>query len=189
MGRDKAALRLAGKPLARRVAEILTPVVTDLWLVTNHPEAHLALGLPLITDLIPFQGPVGGLATALFYARTPWVLLTSADAPLLSRDLARALAAAAGKISRPALVCRGERGLEPFPGLYATRLLPRIEDFLKEKRCFRALLERLRPEVWDPGVWSRFDPEGASFRNLNQPEDLGRLEAWAAPGHTGLTSE
>jgi molybdopterin-guanine dinucleotide biosynthesis protein A len=189
MGRDKGALRLAGKPLARWVAEVLEPVVTELWLVTNHPERHLALGLPLITDLIPFQGPVGGLATALFQARTPWVLLTSADAPLLSGDLAAALAGAAGKISRPALVCRQELGLLPFPGLYAVRLLPRIQDFLKEKRCFRALLERLRPEVWDPEVWSRFDPEGASFRNLNQPEDLGRLEARAAPGDTGLTSK
>lgn len=181
MGRDKAALRLAGKPLACRVAEVLGPVVTELWLVTNHPEAHQALGLPLVTDLIPFQGPVGGLATALFYARTPWVLLASADAPFLSRDLAFALAAAAGKISRPALVCGGELGLEPFPGLYATRLLPRLQDFLKGKRSFRALLERLRPEVWDPEVWRRFDPEGASFRNLNRPEDLARLEAGPAP--------
>jgi molybdenum cofactor guanylyltransferase len=182
MGRDKAGLRLAGKPLARRVAEILAPVVDELWLVTNHPEAHLTLGLPLITDLIPFQGPVGGLATALFYARTPWVLLASADAPFLSGELARALAAAAGKISRPALVCGGERGLLPFPGLYAVRLLPRIEDFLKKQRCFRALLDRLRPEVWEPAVWSRFDAKGASFENLNQPEDLARLTARAAAG-------
>jgi molybdopterin-guanine dinucleotide biosynthesis protein A len=182
MGRDKASLRLAGKPLACRVAEILTPLVDELWLVTNHPEAHLALGLPLLTDLIPFQGPVGGLATALFYARTPWVLLASADAPLLSGELAAALAAAPGKISRPALVCRGERGLMPFPGVYATRLLPRIEDFLKDQRCFRALLDRLRPEVWGPQVWRPFDPEGASFRNLNHPEDLARLQARTPAG-------
>jgi molybdopterin-guanine dinucleotide biosynthesis protein A len=180
LGRDKATLKIGGKPLARWVAEALAPVVTDLWLVTNHPQAHLTLGLPLVTDLVPFQGPLGGLATALFYARTPWVLLASADAPFLTPALAAALAGAFGKISRPALVCRSERGLEPFPGLYAVRLLPRVQEFLEGDRSFIAFLERLRPQIWGPEAWGRFDPEGASFLNLNQPEDLARLEAWAA---------
>jgi molybdopterin-guanine dinucleotide biosynthesis protein A len=180
LGRDKATLKLGGKPLAYWVAESLAPAVAELWLVTNHPRAHLALNLPLITDLVPFQGPLGGLATALFYARTPWVLLTSADAPFLSPQLALAMAGAAGMISRAALVCRSERGLEPFPGLYAVRLLTRVQDFLKEKRTFMAFLDPLRPKVWGPEVWRTLDPEGASFENLNQPEDLARLEAWAA---------
>jgi len=183
LGRDKVTLRLAGKPLARWVAQALAPAVAELWLVTNHPQAHLVLNLPLVTDLVPFLGPLGGLATALFYARTPWVLLTSADAPFLDPGLAAALAAASGKISRPALVCRSERGLEPFPGLYAVRLLPRVQDFLHRERSFVALLERLRPQVWGPEVWKRFDAEGASFQNLNQPEDLVRLEAWAGQRH------
>ena len=43
-----------------------------------------------------------------------------------------------------------------------------------------ALLDPLRPEVWGPEVWRTLDPEGASFLNLNQPEDMARLEARAA---------
>jgi molybdopterin-guanine dinucleotide biosynthesis protein A len=181
LGRDKVTLELGGRPLALWVAEALGPAVAELWLVTNHPQAHSALGLPLITDLVPFLGPVGGLATALFYARTPWVLLASADAPFLAPGLAAALAGAAGKLSRPALVCRTERGLEPFPGIYAVRLFSRVQDFLKEKRSFMGLLEGLRPLVWEPETWRAFDPEGTSFENVNQPEDLARLQARAAP--------
>jgi molybdopterin-guanine dinucleotide biosynthesis protein A len=173
-------LKLRGKPLALWVAEALAPAVAETWLITNRPQAHVVLNLPMVTDLTPFQGPVGGLATALFYARTPWVLLASADAPFLSTDLALALAGAAGRISRPALVCRSERGLEPLPGLYAVRLLTRVQDFLKQERSFMAFLERLRPTVWGPEVWKNFDPEGASFQNLNHPQDLARLAAWAA---------
>jgi molybdenum cofactor guanylyltransferase len=177
LGRDKVTLKLGGKPLARWVAEALEPAVADLWLVTNHPQNHLSLGLPLITDLVPFLGPVGGLATALFYARTPWVLLTSADTPFLSPGLAAALAGVAGKLTRPALLCRTERGLEPFPGLYAVRLFSRAQDFLKEKRNFMGFLEGMRPLVWEPVAWRAFDPEGASFENINRPEDLRRLAA------------
>ena len=177
LGQDKVTLKLGDKPLAHWVAEALAPAVADLWLVTNHPQAHVSLGLPLVTDLVPFQGPLGGLATALFYARTPWVLLASADAPVLTPDLALALAGVAGKLSRPALVCRSERGVEPFPGLYAVRLLSRVQEFLQEDRSFIAFLERLRPQVWGTETWKTFDDEGASFLNLNQPEDLARLEA------------
>jgi molybdopterin-guanine dinucleotide biosynthesis protein A len=176
-GQDKVTLKLDGKPLACWVAEALRPAVEDLWLVTNHPQDHLALGLPLVTDLVPFLGPVGGLATALFYARTPWVLLASADAPFLNSELAAGLVKAAGQLSRPALVCRSEWGLEPFPGLYAARLLPRVQDFLQKNRSFRGFLERIRPQVWEAEAWRTFDPEGASFVNLNKPEDLARLES------------
>jgi len=177
LGRDKVTLQLGPKPLALWVAEALAPVVADLWVVTNHPQAHLALGLPFVTDLIPFQGPMGGLATALFYARTPWVLVAAADAPFLAPALAAALAAALPKISRAALICRTDRGLEPFPGLYAVRLLPRVQEFLPGQRRFTAFLEGLRPQVWGPEVWGKFDPTGASFFNLNRPEDLDRLES------------
>jgi|UniRef100_A0A7V6DPP7 molybdopterin-guanine dinucleotide biosynthesis protein A len=176
-GQDKATLQLGGKPLARWVAAALGPAVADLWLVTNHPLQHLSLGLPLVTDLVPFQGPVGGLAAALFYARTPWVLLASADTPLLTPALATALAGAAGSLTRPALVCRTERGLEPFPGLYAVRLFNRVQDFLKEKRNFMGFLEGIRPSVWPPDSWRAYDPEGASFENVNRPEDLTGLAA------------
>ena len=180
LGRDKATLLLGGKPLAHWVAEALAPAVTELWLITNHPQTHLALNLPLVTDLVPFQGPLGGLATALFYARSPWVLLTSVDAPFLSPRLAAALAAAAAKTTRPALVCRSQRNVEPFPGLYAVRLLSRLQDFfLQERRTFMAFLDPQRPKVWGPEIWRTFDPEGLSFENLNQPEDLARLEARA----------
>jgi molybdopterin-guanine dinucleotide biosynthesis protein A len=186
LGRDKVVLKLGGKFLARWVADTLTPLVAELWLVTNHPRAHLALNMPMVTDLVPFQGPLGGLATALFYARTPWVLLAAADSPFLSPDLAAALAGAVARLSRPALICRSERGLEPLPGLYAVRLLPRLQDFLAtHKRTFMAFLDPQRPEIWGPEVWRAFDPEGASFLNLNQPEDLTRLEAFAAQRQGG----
>lgn len=177
LGQDKARLRLGGKPLALWVAEALAPAVEELWLVTNHPQAHLSLRLPLLTDLLPFQGPLGGLATALFFARTPWVLAVTTDTPLLSPGLVQALKKAAPHLRRPALVCRSPRGLEPFPGLYAARLLPQVLEFLAQDRKVTAWLEKLRPQVWEPEAWGAYDPEGQSFVNLNRPEDLKRLRA------------
>ncbi len=116
LGQDKASLVLWGKTLTRWVADSLAPLVEASWLITNHPGPHLALGLPLVTDLWPFQGPAGGLRTALFYARTPWVLAAAVDNPFLSPELLAGLTARLPGTSRPAVVCQSARGLEPFPG-------------------------------------------------------------------------
>jgi molybdopterin-guanine dinucleotide biosynthesis protein A len=180
LGQDKAALQLGGKPLALWVHEALAPLVASSWLITNQPLAHQSFGLPLITDLQPFQGPAGGLATALFWARTPWVLAAAVDNPFLAPALLAALAARAGRTSRPAVVCRSPRGLEPFPGVYAVRLLPALQNFLHTDRRPTRFLEVCRPQVLSETEVLALDPEGRSFFNLNTPGDLQRAEAWLA---------
>jgi len=180
LGRDKVALQLGGRSLALWVNEALAPLVTTTWLITNQPLAHQALGLPLLTDLRPFQGPAGGLITALFYARTPWVLAAAVDNPFLAPALLAALAARAGHTSRPAVVCRSPRGLEPFPGVYAVRLLPALQNFLQTDRRPTRFLEACRPQVLSETEVLALDPEGRSFFNLNTPRDLRRAEAWLA---------
>jgi molybdopterin-guanine dinucleotide biosynthesis protein A len=176
LGRDKATLPLGGEPLACRLARLLAPLAEEVWLITNDPGRHARLGLPLVTDLIPGLGPLGGLATALFHARTPWVLLTAVDHPCLAPPLLAALAQARGRLARPVLVCRTAIGLAPFPGLYATRLLPRVQEFLRQDQTVRRFLAACRPQVWEPAQWHLFDPEGRSFLNLNRPEDVAPLE-------------
>jgi molybdopterin-guanine dinucleotide biosynthesis protein A len=180
LGQDKAALRLGGKPLALRVNEALAPLVSAVWLITNQPLAHLALGLPLVTDLRPFQGPAGGLLTALFYARTPWVLAAAVDNPFLVPALLAELVARAGSTACPAVICRSPRGLEPFPGVYATRLLPTLGKFLQTDRRLTGFLEACRPLILPETAVQALDPEAHSFFNLNTPQDLQRAEAWLA---------
>ena len=180
LGQDKAALQLGGKPLALWVNEALAPLVADCWLITNQPLAHLAFGLPLVTDLRPFQGPAGGLLTALFSARTPWVLAAAVDNPFLAPVLLSALAARASRTSRPAVVCRSPWGLEPFPGVYSVRLLPALQDFLQTDRRPTRFLEVCRPEIVSETEVRALDPQGRSFFNLNTPLDLHRAKNWLA---------
>ncbi len=97
LGQDKATLVLAGKPLAHWVAETLMPLTSELWLVTNTPLTHAGLGLPILMDLAPDQGPLGGLRTALFFSRTPWVLAASVDNPFLTPELLATLAERAAR--------------------------------------------------------------------------------------------
>lgn len=186
LGQDKTALRLAGKPLALWVAEALAPVVTKSWLITNQPVAHVVFGLPLATDLQPFLGPAGGILTALGLSRTPWVLVAAVDNPFLAPALLGELAVRARRLSRPAVICRSARGLEPFPGIYATRLMPQLQEFLLAHRRILHFLEIHRPQIITETEVAALDPEGQSFFNLNTPADQARAEACLA-GQTSLS--
>jgi len=181
LGQDKPSLPLKGRPLALWVAEALAPWVEECWLVTNQPQSHLSLGLPLVTDLRPWQGPLGGLETALFYARTPLVLAAAADAPFPAPSLLAALAARAAQGVRTVLVCQTPRGLQPFPGIYSVHLLARLTAFLNEGgRQVKRFLEKCRPLALPENEVAHLDPQGRSFMNLNTPEDL-KAAALMAP--------
>jgi molybdenum cofactor guanylyltransferase len=176
LGQDKATLQLAGKPLALWVAECLAPLVAEFWLVTNAPTAHAPLSLPVLSDLESDQGPLGGLRTALFYSRTPWVLAASVDNPFIYPELLAALIRRAAATRRAAVLYASEQGLEPFPGLYHVRLLEGLHKYVRTGRHVRPFLEACRPEVAPLEVGE--GGVAARFFNLNTPEDLRRAAAW-----------
>lgn len=183
LGQDKARLNLSGKPLALWVAECLAPMVADLWLITNTPLDHLDLGLPILSDLEPDQGPLGGLRTALFYSRGPWVLAASVDNPFLSPDMLSALAYRIGRTRRPAVVYGSDGCLEPFPGLYHVRLLERLAHYLRTRRHVRPFLEQIRPQLVEPKEFPGPPAQAGFLFNLNTLADLHRAESWLASRH------
>lgn len=187
LGRDKASMPLQGKPLALWVAEALAPWVSECWLLTNQPQAHLSFGLPLFTDLKPLQGPLGGLQTAMFLAGGPLILAAAVDAPFLASPILEALISRAGQGVSAPVVCRTSRGLQPFPGVYPVTLLPRLTEFLKTGRHVRRFLEQCHAETLPQEEVARLDPEGRSFFNLNTPEELEQAAAWLTAGGAGLS--
>ena len=149
--------------------EALAPLVTDCWLITNQPLAHMAFGLPLMTDLRPFQGPAGGLITALSRGPTPWVLAAAVDNPFLAPALLAALAARALSHLPARRWFAGPPRPGALPGVYSVRLLPALQNFLQTDRRPTRFLEICRPQILSEAEVLALDPEGRSFFNLNTP--------------------
>ncbi|MCL6621470.1 MAG: molybdenum cofactor guanylyltransferase [Syntrophobacterales bacterium] len=183
LGQDKATLPFRGRPLALHVAAALRPWAHEVWLLTNQPLGHAALGLPLMLDLRPFQGPLGGLLTALTFSPTPWVLAAAVDCPLLQPALLEALCRGAGATPRPAVVSESARGLEALPGLFHVRLRPRLEEYLaRGERRLRPFITACRPEVLPREETRRLDPGGLSFVNVNTPAEVAAARRLAGSG-------
>lgn len=81
MGRDKALLELAGKPLIDRAVTKLRRLCTQVAILSSN-EA-LASYAPLVPDLHPGCGPMGGIEAALAHARFDWSLILPVDVPFL----------------------------------------------------------------------------------------------------------
>lgn len=177
LGQDKATLKLGGRPLVQWVADTLVPLVQECWLISNQPPGHLSLELPLVTDLVPGRGVLGGLLTALFYARQPLVLLAPCDTPFLQPALLKHLLNQARQKGVEAVICLSRRGLEPLPGVFHVRLYSRLEAYLKAGDYrVREFLRRTRTRILAPAEVTRFDPHEQSFININTSAELRQAQ-------------
>jgi molybdenum cofactor guanylyltransferase len=81
MGRDKALLELLGKPLVRHAVKKLRRVCMDVRILSDNPE--LAVYAPIVPDLHPGCGPMGGMEAALAHSVFEWNLFLPVDVPFL----------------------------------------------------------------------------------------------------------
>ncbi len=180
LGQDKVLLCLAGKPLAAWVMDAVRSVAATAWLVTNQPLEHLSLGYPCLSDLWPGRGALGGLLSIMLVARGDWILLTACDTPFLQPELLRAMVQTARSGRWDAVVCQSSRGLEPLPGLFQSRLQPRVQTLIREGVLpVRALLAACRTAILSPEEVHRSDPLERSFFNINTPQELTEAKALA----------
>ena len=81
MGRDKALLELAGKPLVLHAVVKLRRVCEDVHILSKRPE--LDAYAPLVMDLHEGCGPLGGMEAALAHSWHTWNLFMPVDMPFL----------------------------------------------------------------------------------------------------------
>jgi molybdopterin-guanine dinucleotide biosynthesis protein A len=95
MGRDKALVEYDGTPMAAAVASALRtagcgPVVA----IGGDPTLLQPLGLSIVADGWPGEGPLGGVLTALeAFAEVEAVVVVACDLPLLTAATVQAMVA------------------------------------------------------------------------------------------------
>jgi molybdopterin-guanine dinucleotide biosynthesis protein A len=180
MGQDKALMPFLGRPLIERVLERLSPLADEVLVTTNRPDSYRFLGLPLVADLIPGRGALGGLYTAVASARNALVAVAACDMPFASRELFAyqrdLLEAEAVDVVIPP---SGEgHGYEPLHAVYRRETcLPAIEAAIAaDEWKLIAWFPQVKVRTLTPEELRRYDPSGLAFRNLNTPEEFAQAE-------------
>jgi molybdopterin-guanine dinucleotide biosynthesis protein A len=185
LGRDKALLELAGRPLLLHMQALLSTVVGRVTVVA--PLRYSALGVNMIPDEWPGYGPLGGIATALRHTglelpECEWNLILGCDMPFLTRNWLAYLAHRARNTAADVVVPQTSRGLEPLCAAYHLRCAAALAVALdRGVRKITDGLKGLAVEYVDEPEWKQFDSRGTLFKNINTPEDYREvLAAWKA---------
>lgn len=167
MGTDKSLLEVDGVPMAQRVAATLRRAGCTEVIAVGGSPALVALGLDVVADGWPGEGPLGGTVTALrAHPAATAVVVVACDLPWLTAPTIRALVAAlesAGADVAAAIAVADRR--QPSCAVWRPSALPAVAAlFDSGERRLRAAFEPLR--VVEVAV------DDHDLRNVNTPSDL-----------------
>jgi molybdopterin-guanine dinucleotide biosynthesis protein A len=172
-GQPKALLELGGRRIIDRVVDVVRAVADDLLIVTNTPELYAGLGLPMVADVFPDHGSLGGIYSGLKAAPGEAAFTVACDMPFLLPDVARLVTSRADRAD--VVLPRVGGQLETLHACYAKSCLAPMERRLRAGQLKIIgffgdvrVLEIAEAEV------ARFRAPELVFMNVNTPEELAR---------------
>jgi len=131
MGRDKALLHYAGRPLIAHAVDLLKAAGVAPHIVGRRPD--LATYAPIVEDLHPGCGPLGGIEAALASSSSEWNLFLPVDLPLLPSIFLKYLIERARITGAAATIPTLAGEPEPLCAVYRRDLLAGIRESLKSR--------------------------------------------------------
>ena len=172
-GRPKALMELGGRRIIDRVVEVLRAATPDVLLVTNTPELYAALGLPMVADVFPDHGSLGGIYSGLKAAAGDAAFTVACDMPFLLPEVARLVIDRAG-LADVVVPKIGEQ-FETLHACYAKACLGPMESRLREGRLkIVGFSDEVRVLAIAEAEVARFREPAVVFMNVNTPEELAR---------------
>lgn len=173
MGKDKAFLKVSGKPLFERVQEVFCESFEQVILVGDREERFVDYGLPILPDIYPGSA-LGGLYTGLYHASTEYIFVSSCDLPFPSGEVLHHLCSL--RKGYDAVVPTTANGYEPLFALYSKACLEPIKALLdKGDYCAYAYYPQVRVRYVMCNELSRFDRDRKAFMNINTPEEFDKI--------------
>src|ERR1700678_941526 len=172
MGMDKAFIRLDGQTLLTRSLDLARSVTPDVRVVGS-PE-KFAQFAPVISDIYPDRGPLGGIHAALRASQADLNLMLAVDMPALPATFLKYLIEQARTTPDVAAVVPRDNGRsQPLCAIYRRGFADAAETALLAG-CNRidSLYSQIEVRAVEREEWVREGFSSAIFHNLNTPEEL-----------------
>jgi molybdenum cofactor guanylyltransferase len=174
MGTDKAFVLLNGRTLLARVLDVARSLTSNVYIVGD--AAKYSAFAPVIEDLFPDCGPLGGIHAALRSATTDLNVMLAVDTPFVSLALLQFLVIRAGNSPGVRVtVAQANGGFQPLCAVYRREFADDAEQALRAGRHkIDALFDPARTQIIseDELQSAGFSPQ--IFRNLNTRNDLAQ---------------
>jgi molybdopterin-guanine dinucleotide biosynthesis protein A len=171
MGENKALMALGGVRLIDRVVGVLREVFDELLMVTNTPEVYADVEVPMVGDVFPGKGSLGGIYSAIYHVTTPYCFAVACDMPFLNASLIRYLVAQRAGYDVVMPDIQGD--MQPLHAVYGKACLQPILRRLEADRLkIIGFLPQVRVRTVTAEDLRQVNPDLQAFRNLNTPEEF-----------------
>ena len=175
-GFDKARAELNGETMLARMRALLKDATKCVSVVAGSGR-YAGLGVRVVEDRWPGEGPLGGIITALMDAhaqnhRDTWCLIVGCDMPFLTGEWLTYLRDRAFASSAAVVTPQSANGLEPLCSCWRTGATGALQYAFEDGiRKVTEAMKRVSMEVVGEKDWARFDKNGRLFWNMNTPAE------------------
>lgn len=182
MGTDKSFVPIQGKPVIEHLLSRVDGLgQAETILVTNRPADYAHLGLPMVGDVLPDKGSLGGIYTAVHASRQPYTLVLACDLPFANPALLRYMLGLCAGDTFDVIVPRVNGYPEGLHAIYSKNCLTPIRRLLDADRLkVVGFYPEVRVRYVEEAEHRPFDASGLSFFNVNTPEELAEAQRLAA---------
>jgi len=171
MGTDKAFVLLDGRTLLARMLDVARSLTAEVAIVGD--PSKFAAFAPVIEDVFPGCGPLGGIHAALRASKTELNVILAVDIPFISTALADYVLSRARSSDATVTLPRAAGGLQPLCAVYRRGFANLAEAaLLTGKNKIDALFDETSTLVISDQEIKRAGFSSIDFRNLNTPQDL-----------------
>jgi molybdopterin-guanine dinucleotide biosynthesis protein A len=173
MGTDKAFLEFFGRSLLNNALALAREAVGQVCIVGD--AAKFSPFGPVISDIYPNRGPLGGIHAALASSDAELNLVLGVDLPFLTARFLRHLISLAENSQAAVSVPFVNGHYEPLCAVYRKSFVRLADAALAEHRNkIDALFTDVAVRTVDDDELATLGFSPAMFRNLNTPEDWER---------------
>jgi molybdenum cofactor guanylyltransferase len=171
MGRDKAALMFAGRPLWSRQLDTLRDLQPDQILVSSRFQPIWSPAeIGVVPDEPPSRGPLSGITAALKTIQTTHLLALAIDLPEMTTEHLLRL----WQLARPGIgvIPRWRDSYEPLAAIYPAEAASIAQRSLAAGRLSLQTLIETLAEQNRVLIYLVDDDNRRLYRNVNSPSDL-----------------
>lgn len=173
MGTDKAFVILDGRTLLARALDLARSVTSDVRIVGH--AAKFAPFAPVVEDIFPGCGPLGGIHAALRISSTDLNAILAVDVPFVPPALLQYLIKRSRDAVATVTVAQSGGRLQPLCAVYRREFADVAEQALRTGRYkIDALFESAHTQVIAENELENAGFSSKIFRNLNTLEELER---------------
>ncbi len=175
MGTHKAFLRIGEKTIIEEIFAKFKGTFKEIIIVANETERFDFLGVKVVADIIPLKGPLGGIHAGLLSSNSLYNFIVACDMPFINQSLVWSMLEEMSGYD--VTIAEYDGGLQPLCAIYSKNCIEPIrkqlsKDNLKVTDFFKDVKVKTIPQE----EIVKFDPQGASFENINTPKDCRKLK-------------